>query len=55
MSPGYEIISRDGDFEFWIDDDRKAFEEKIETAFRQCIGATYGFEVHAVGLKCNQR
>lgn len=54
LFPGcYEIIRRDGDFEFWSDDDRVAFEEKIEIAFRQCIGS--GFEVCAVGLKRNQR
>lgn len=46
---GYEVISRDGDFEFWTNDDRIAFEEKIEVAFRQCIASD--LEVFAVGVK----
>jgi hypothetical protein len=46
---GYEIINREGEFEFWTNDDRIAFEEKIETAFRQCLGSD--LEVCAVGVK----
>jgi hypothetical protein len=46
---GYEIISREGEFVFWDSDDRIAFEEKIESAFRQCLGSD--LEVCAVGVK----
>jgi hypothetical protein len=47
----YEMYHSDPEeyFEFLSDYDRVAFEEKIETAFCQCVGC--GFEVVSVGRK----
>lgn len=43
----FELRSIEGDIEFWSKDDKVAFEEKIESAFRQCMGA--GYEVVSAG------